>query len=91
MVLWATVISTSAVALGFAGYLEHLISVPMTAGAIGIIRFASVVVFIGIGESVIMAGILTAIEVLGLVIIIGIGVPHLGNVNVLEMPMGLTG
>ncbi len=91
MVLWATVISTSAVALGFAGYLEHLFDMPITAGAIGIILVASVVVLIGIGESVIMAGILTAIEVLGLVIIIGIGVPHLGNVNVLEIPMGMTG
>lgn len=91
MVLWATVISTSAVALGFSGYLEHLFGVPMIAGAIGIILFASIVVFIGIGESVIMAGILTAVEVLGLVIIIGIAVPHLGNVNVLEMPMGMTG
>jgi basic amino acid/polyamine antiporter, APA family len=91
MVLWATVISTSAVALGFAGYLEHLFGIPIVAGTIGIVLFASIVVFIGIGESVIMAGILTAVEVLGLIIIIVIGVPHLGNVNLIEMPMGIKG
>jgi len=91
MVLWATVISTSAVALGFAGYLEHLFGIPIAIGSIGLIIFASIVVFIGIGESVVMAGILTAIEVLGLVIIIAIGAPHLGDVNILEMPLGVTG
>lgn len=91
MVLWAGVISASAVALGFAGYLEHLTGVPVLAGAIGLIVFSSFVVFAGIGESVIMAGILTGIEVLGLVIIIGIGIPHIGDVNYLEMPQGING
>lgn len=91
MVLWATVISASAVALGFAGYLEHLFGVPMVAGAIGLILFSVLIVFLGIGESVIAAGILTAVEIIGLLIIIGIGVPHFGNVSFLEAPKGISG
>jgi APA family basic amino acid/polyamine antiporter len=91
MVLWATVISASAVALGFAGYLEHLFGVPLIAGAIGLILFALIIVFIGIGESVIMAGILTAVEIIGLLIIIGIGIPHLGEVNFFEASKGMSG
>ena len=91
LVLWSTVISASAVALGFAGYLEHLFNVPILVGAIGLVLFSSIVVFLGIGESVVMAGILTAVEVLGLLIIIGIGIPYIGEVNVLEMPFGASG
>jgi len=91
LILWAVVISASAVALGFAGYLSYLLGTPVIPAAIGLVLASSIVVFLGIGESALLAGILTFIEVAGLVFIVAIGVPHLGEVNVMEMPMGVAG
>jgi len=91
LILWAVVISSSAVALGFAGYLHHLLGTPIVPAAIGLVLASSIVVFLGIGESALLAGILTFIEVAGLVFIVVIGVPHFGEVNVMEMPMGMVG
>ena len=91
LVLWATVISSAAVALGFAGYLEHLAGVPPLASAIGLVLISSLVVFLGVGESAGLAGILTLVEAGGLLFIIGIGIPSWGNADLLEMPAGLAG
>lgn len=91
LILWAVVISSSAVALGFAGYLSYLVGTPVIPVAIGLVVACSIVVFIGIGESALLAGILTFIEVAGLVFIVAIGVPHFGEVNIMEMPMGVVG
>jgi APA family basic amino acid/polyamine antiporter len=91
MILWAVVISSSAVALGFAGYLSYLVGTPVIPAAIGLVLACSIVVFLGIGESALLAGILTFIEVAGLVFIVAIGVPHFGEVNIMEMPLGVVG
>jgi APA family basic amino acid/polyamine antiporter len=91
LVLWATVISSSAVALGFGGYLEHLFGFPYYLSAIGLVIVCSVVVFLGVGESAVLAGILTIVEAIGLVIVVGIGVPSFGDVNLFEMASGITG
>ena len=91
LVLWAGIISASAVALGFAGYLEHLFGTPYLPSAIGLVLVSSLVVFLGVGESAIFAGVLTIIEAAGLVFILGIGIPHFGEVDLLEMPLGMPG
>lgn len=91
LVLWATVISTAAVALGFAGYLYHLLDVPILLGAIGLVLASSLVAFLGIGESMLLAIMLTVPTVAGLLVIIVIGLPHLGDMDPLEMPVGISG
>jgi APA family basic amino acid/polyamine antiporter len=91
LILWAVVISSSAVALGFAGYLSYLAGTPVIPVAIGLVLACSIVVFLGIGESALLAGILTFVEVAGLVFIVAVGVPHFGEVNIMEMPMGVVG
>lgn len=91
LVLWATVISSSAVALGFGGYLEHLFGFPHYLSAIALVVVCSVIVFLGVGESVLLAIILTLVEAAGLVIVIAIGIPSFGNVNLLEMASGMSG
>jgi len=91
LILWAVVISSSAVALGFAGYLSYLLGTPVVPAAIGLVLASSIIVFLGIGESALLAGILTFIEVAGLVFIVAIGAPHFGEVNIMEMPMGVAG
>ncbi len=91
MILWAGIISTTAVSLGFAGYLNHLTNAPVLPAAIGLVIICSVVVFLGIGESAVLAGILTVVEVGGLIFIISIGIPRFGSVNYFEMPEGIPG
>jgi APA family basic amino acid/polyamine antiporter len=91
LVLWSTVISSAVVALGFAGYLQHIFGIPYIGGAIGLVILSSLIVFLGVGESAIIAVILTVIEAIGLLVIIGIGIPSFGQVDILEMPMGLSG
>jgi APA family basic amino acid/polyamine antiporter len=44
-----------------------------------------------VGESAVLAGVLTFVEAAGLVIIIAIGIPSFGEVDLLEMPLGITG
>lgn len=91
LILWAGIISASAVALGFAGYLNHLFGIPITASAIGLILFSTIVVFLGISESAILAGILTVVEAGGLLFIIGTGISYSGAFDPLEMPFGISG
>lgn len=92
LVLGSTVISAAVVALGFAGYLEHLFGIPYLGGAIGLILLSSLVVFMGIGESTVFAAVLTLVEVGGILIIIFIGIPSFGRVDIFEMPeAGLSG
>jgi len=91
LILLAQIISSAAVALGFAGYLNALTGFPELPAAIGLIVLSSLILYIGISQSATVAIILTVIEVLGLFIIIGIGVPHFGNVDYFEMPLGISG
>lgn len=91
LVLWARIISTALVSLGFAGYFFRLTGLPILPSALGLILFATVVLFLGVGESTFIVGVLTVVEILGLVIIIAIGTPYLGRFDFLEMPGGISG
>jgi basic amino acid/polyamine antiporter, APA family len=91
LILWATVISSAAVALGFGGYLEHIAGIPPLIGTIGLIILCTLVVFLGVGQSTALAGVLTIVEVAGVAIIIAIGIPSIGNVDLLETPAGFSG
>lgn len=91
LVLWAGIISAATVALGFAGYLQHLVGTPPLYSAIGLILFSSLVIFIGIGELAVLAGVLTIVEAAGLLFIIGMGIPQFGKVDLLAMPEGMPG
>ncbi len=91
MMLWATVISSAAVALGFGSYLEHLSGLPPVSGALVLIILSSAVVFIGVGESVVLSGILTLAAAAGLIFVVVIGIPSFGQANLVEMPRGIAG
>jgi APA family basic amino acid/polyamine antiporter len=91
LILLAQVVSASAVALGFAGYLNALTNIPELPAAIGLLLACMVVLYIGISQSALAAIIFTIIEILGLAIIIGIGAPKWGEVNYLEAPLGAMG
>lgn len=85
------IVSASAVALGFGGYLSELIPLPLLAGAGLLLILMSLINFVGIRESTWFNTVSTLIEFLGLMIIIAIAIPKIGSVNLLEMPHGFSG
>ncbi len=102
LVGWLTIIAgivaASAVAIGFGENLLKLTSVlslpeiPIIFSAITLIVLSSFIIFWGIKQSVKIAIIFTLIEALGLLLIIFIGIPFIGSVDLMEMPpAGLSG
>jgi len=91
LIIFSGMIGAATVALGFAGYFVSLSDAPFVPSALVLIFILSLIIFIGIKQSAWIAIVFTAIEALGLVLIIILGIPYLGSVNYLEMPFGLSG
>ena len=89
--IWADVIASSVVALGFGGYLEHLSGLPGAYGALGLVAVMSLLALWGISQSIWLAVIFTLIEVGGLLFVASVGVGSWGSVDYLEMPQGVGG
>ncbi len=91
--IFADVIATSAVSLGFAGYFYALFGTPIVWSALGLIFVMSVVNFWGIKQSADINTVFSLIEVFGLLFVIGLALyyGHYGTVNYLEMPYGVGG
>ena len=92
VIIFSGILSAATVALGFANYLAALIGVPSiiltVIFAALLIVILSLVNFIGIKASTWTNILFTFIEASGLILIIIIGIPHLGSVNYLELPIG---
>jgi amino acid transporter len=80
------VVAAAAVSLGFARYLGHFVDVDPPFAALGLLGFIAAVAAIGIKQSARLTLLLSAVQVGGLLIIIAIGLPHVGDVNLLEGP-----
>ncbi|MFA5347568.1 MAG: APC family permease [Methanoregula sp.] len=91
LVFLSGVLAAATVALGFAGYFSALTSFPLIISAVGLLVLLTALLGYGIKETARFAVISTLVEVSGLVIIIAIGLPHLGSVNYGEMPQGFSG
>ncbi len=76
LLLIAGTISASAIAVGSAGYLATLVSLPLWAITLAIVLFAGTIAAWGIVESVSFAALLTLVEVLGLVVVVAAGLWH---------------
>ena len=94
LILATGITSAATVALGFAGYLRELLgladwcNVPI---AIVLIALLSLLNYAGIKESARVNLVCTVAEVLGLLMVIGVGLPRMGSANYLEMPRGVAG
>lgn len=75
LMLGGDIAAAASVALGFGGYLSHLIGTPQLVGAAALVLLAAVAMYAGIGQSVAIAAILTGVEALGLLIVIAVGLP----------------
>ncbi|HEY4700103.1 MAG TPA: amino acid permease [Nitrososphaerales archaeon] len=91
LVLASGIISASAIALGFAGYLISYINIPESLAAIFIIIMVTFVNLFGVRDTVRLNAVMTIIEVLGLVIVVFFGARFWGSVNYFESPMGFNG
>jgi len=89
--IFADIIATSAVALGFAGYFKGLFGFPIVPTALGLIAILSFINFWGIKESSKTNVICSIIEVLGLILIVILAILFGGRINYFEAPQGLTG
>jgi APA family basic amino acid/polyamine antiporter len=91
LMLAADLLAVAAVALGFGGYVAHLVGTPAVANALALLAVTVVVLLVGIGESVRLAILLTVVEASGLLFVIAIGLPDWGRVSFLEAPHGFAG
>ncbi len=73
------VIASAAVALGFASYLRYFVAVPLRLGAWALLGLVTLVALGGIKQSARLTVTLSAFQVGGLLVIIAIGIPHLGE------------
>jgi APA family basic amino acid/polyamine antiporter len=92
LTLFVAVISASAIALGFGGYLTQLFQIPIVLAAILIIMILTFVNYFGIRESSSMNVIFTIIEAAGLGIVIWVGLSVTGiEINYFDAPYGFSG
>lgn len=91
LVVLSLVVSAATVALGFAGYFADLFQTPRLPVAIGLIAAASLVAFWGIKESAWLAIALTGLETVGLIVVMAVGLPRLGDADLLATATGLAG
>lgn len=91
LIVIGNLVAAATVSLGFGGYLHTFVDVDPTALALAALVAATFIAFYGIREAVWLSVILTLAEVGGLVFVIVIGVPHLGDVDLLEAEMGAAG
>ena len=90
-IIFTGIVSASAVALGFAGYLSSLISINYLLAAILLIAAMTFINYYGIDESCRYNLLSTIIEFIGLAIILFLGIKNFGSTDITEMPHGLYG
>lgn len=91
LIIFSGVIGAATVALGFAGYFQSLVGPPIVPSALALVIVLCSITLAGIKQSAQVAVILTIIEASGLIFVIILGIPHLGSVNYLDMPFGMSG
>ena len=85
------VISAAAVALAFGGYLSAIVPVDPVITAVGLLTAATVINWWGIDASTRVNMLFTVIEISGLLLIIWIGAPRIGTVDLTTMTHGWMG
>jgi len=91
LMLATNVLAAGAVALGFAGYLNHMTGIPWWAGGALLVLVSGLIAGAGTAPSVWLAGAFTLAEAGGLVFISIAGLPHLPGADLTAMPMGIAG
>jgi APA family basic amino acid/polyamine antiporter len=91
VIITGNLIAVAAVSLGFGGYFGSFVDVGRTLPAVVALFVAAAIAIYGIKQTLWASIALTGIEVAGLVFIVAIGVPHFGEVGLLEANDGAAG
>lgn len=93
MMIAGMLVAAAAVALGFASYIARFADLPQRPVALALLGVEAAIAAAGIGRSAMVTLVLSLVQVGGLVFVIVIGVPHLGQVNLVEgaAPAGVLG
>lgn len=91
LIIFSGILGAATVALGFGGYFSGLFGTSQVLAAVALISVLTIILIIGVKESAVVAGLFTLIEVAGLILIIAAGLPRIGSVDYLEMPLGISG
>jgi APA family basic amino acid/polyamine antiporter len=73
------IIAAAAVALGFAGYVQHFAGVDVRITSVGLLVVLTAIVISGVERSIWLSASLAVLQVGGLVLVIVAGAPHLGE------------
>ena len=84
LMIAALMIAAAAISLGFARYLGHFTDLDVRLAAIGLLALVGAIAFIGIEESARLTMLLSAIQVGGLLFVIVVGAPDVGNADLLQ-------
>ncbi len=76
LVMTTGIISSGAIVIGFVGYLHEVVAVSSTLATVGVVVLLAAIAAWGIGQSVMLAAVVTVVEVGGLLLIIGAGSMH---------------
>ncbi len=79
LVVFTGVSSAAAVLLGFVGYLNELVAVPTIFTLVGVVAVLGAITFWGVAQSLVVVALTTLLEIGGLLLVIGAGLPSFGN------------
>jgi basic amino acid/polyamine antiporter, APA family len=85
------IVAAAAVALGFGRYVGRFVSVSPRVGAWALLLLVGAVALSGIRRSARLTVVLSLVQVAGLLYVIAIGIPHLGQVDLLSSDGGSGG
>ncbi|MGB2695511.1 MAG: APC family permease [Dehalococcoidia bacterium] len=91
LIVIGNIVAAAAVALGFGSYLQQFWGVNQTLVGILALIAATLIAFYGIRESLWTSMLLTLIEAGGLIFVIAIGLPHIGDVDLTKTASGTGG
>jgi len=77
------VVAAATVSIGFARYVGYFVAVDAPVAALGLLAVVSAIAMIGIKQSARLMVALSAVQVGGLLIVVLIGLPHVGDVDLL--------
>lgn len=85
------IVAVPAVALGFAGYFASLIGGPEGAIVFVVILVCCGIVLSGVGQTIGLASVFAVIEGVGLLVVLVVGVPFLGDTDLTTLDHGAVG
>lgn len=91
LLLAGSVVGGATVAMGFAQYFSALFNTPVFHVALVLLFIIGLILVIGVRQTSKITILFTAIEIIGLLIVILIGIPYIGSINYFEAAHGFKG